>query len=86
LYKESYQQVENKIDQFVIDKVREIRLKKNISQAELADYIDLSRGFIGDVENPNHRAKYNLNHLNKIAIALDCSIRDFLPEKYLEDE
>jgi transcriptional regulator with XRE-family HTH domain len=76
--------VENKIDQFVIDKVREMRQMRGISQAELADYIDLSRGYIGDVENPRHRAKYNLNHLNKIAIALNCSIRDFLPEMYLE--
>jgi len=78
--------VENKIDQFVIDRVREIRLKKGISQSELANQIDLSRGFIGDVENPHHRAKYNLNHLNKIAIAFNCSISDFFPEKYLEDE
>jgi len=78
--------VKNKIDQFVIDKVREMRMKQGISQSELANYIDLSRGFIGDIENPHHRAKYNLNHLNKIAIALDCSIRDFLPEKYLETE
>ena len=81
---ESNCKVENKIDQFVIDKVREMRQMRGISQAELADYIDLSRGYIGDVENPRHRAKYNLNHLNKIAIALNCSIRDFLPEMYLE--
>lgn len=78
--------MENKIDQFVIDKVREIRLERGISQAELAVHVDLSRGFIGDVENPRHRAKYNLKHLNKIAIALNCSIRDFFPEKYLEEE
>ena len=78
--------MENKIDQFVIDRIREIRLMKGISQSELANQIDLSRGFIGDVENPHHRAKYNLNHLNKIAIAFNCSIRDFFPEKYLEDE
>lgn len=76
----------NKIDQFVIDRVREIRLKKGISQAELGAQIGLSRGFIGDIENPNHRAKNNLNHLNKIAIAFNCSIRDFFPEKYLEED
>jgi transcriptional regulator with XRE-family HTH domain len=78
--------VENKIDQFVIDKVREIRIMKGVSQAELAVNIDLSRGFVGDVENPHHRAKYNLKHLNKIAIALNCSIRDFFPEKFIEEE
>ena len=71
------------IDQFAIDKVREIRQKNNISQAELADRLDLSRGFIGAVENPRQRAKYNLTLLNEIAKTFDCSIRDFLPEKYL---
>jgi transcriptional regulator with XRE-family HTH domain len=76
--------VKNNLDQFVIDKVREIRQEKGISQAELADCLDISRGFIGAVENPKQRAKYNLTLLNEIAKVLDCSIRDFLPEKYLE--
>jgi DNA-binding XRE family transcriptional regulator len=75
--------VEKKIDQFVIDRVREMRQEKGISQAELADRIDVSKGFIGAVENPRQRAKYNLTILNEIAKVMDCSIRDFFPEKYL---
>jgi hypothetical protein len=35
------------------------------------------------VENPKKRSKYNLKILNEIAKILDCSIRDFLFEKYL---
>jgi transcriptional regulator with XRE-family HTH domain len=73
----------NPIDQYVIDKVKEIRQEKGMSQAELADYINVSRGFIGDVENPRQRAKYNLNHLNEIAKVLGCSIKDFLPQEPL---
>jgi transcriptional regulator with XRE-family HTH domain len=73
----------NPIDQYVIDKVKELRIEKGISQAELADCINLSRGFIGDVENPRLRAKYNLNHLNEIAKVLECSVKDFLPDKPL---
>jgi transcriptional regulator with XRE-family HTH domain len=75
--------VEKKIEQFVIDRVRDIRQEKGISQAELAGRIDVSRGFIGAVENPRQRAKYNLSVLNEIAKVFDCSIRDFFPEKYL---
>jgi transcriptional regulator with XRE-family HTH domain len=75
--------VEKKIEQFVIDRVRDIRQEKGISQAELAGRIDVSRGFIGAVENPRQRAKYNLIVLNEIAKVFDCSIRDFFPEKYL---
>ncbi|MDP4239443.1 MAG: helix-turn-helix transcriptional regulator [Bacteroidota bacterium] len=75
--------MERNIEQFVIDKVREIRQQRGISQAELADRIDVSRGFIGAVENPHQRAKYNLSILNEIAKVMDCSIRDFFPDKYL---
>jgi transcriptional regulator with XRE-family HTH domain len=75
--------VERNIEQFVIDRVREMRQKKGISQAELADRIDVSRGFIGAVENPRQRAKYNISILNEIAKVMDCSIRDFFPDKYL---
>lgn len=75
--------MEKKIEQFVIDRVRDIRQERGISQAELAGRIDVSRGFIGAVENPRQRAKYNLSVLNEIAKVFDCSIRDFFPEKYL---
>lgn len=75
--------MEKRIEQFVIDRVRDIRQEKGISQAELAGRIDVSRGFIGAVENPRQRAKYNLIVLNEIAKVFDCSIRDFFPEKYL---
>lgn len=68
------------IEQFVIDKVREIRKEKGISQRELSAMTDLSIGFIGDVESVKSRAKYNLNHLNTIAQALNCSPKDFLPD------
>ena len=50
----------------------------------LADYINVSRGFIGDVENPKRRAKYNLHLINEIAKVLKCSPRDFLPPEPLE--
>ena len=75
--------MDKKIEQFVIDRVRDIRQERGISQAELAGRIDVSRGFIGAVENPRQRAKYNLIVLNEIAKVFDCSIRDFFPEKYL---
>jgi len=69
------------IEQYVIEKVKEIRISKGISQAKLAHLIDLSVGFIGNVENPRHIAKYNLNHLNSISKALDVDFKDFFPVK-----
>jgi transcriptional regulator with XRE-family HTH domain len=71
------------IEQYVINTIRELRIKKGISQRSLAYQLNVSEGFIGNIENPNYRAKYNLNHLNEIAIILECSPKDFLPEKPL---
>jgi len=71
----------SKIELYVIDKVREIRIQKNISQVELAYLIDVTPGFIGQVESRKHNPKYNLNHINKIAEALTISPKDLLPEK-----
>jgi len=72
-----------KIEQFIIDKVREKRLKQNMSQAELARLLDVSEGFIGNVESPNYRAKYNVNHINSIARVFKCSPREFWPKEAL---
>ena len=69
-----------KIEQYVIDIVRKMRTEKGISQRELAYLLDVSVGFIGDIENPNYRAKYNLNHINELAKLLDCSPKDFFPD------
>lgn len=71
------------IEQYVIDVVRKKRIEKGWSQKELAYRMELSIGFIGDVENPNYRAKYNLNHLNELAKVFECSPKDFLPNQPL---
>ncbi|MBV4356327.1 helix-turn-helix domain-containing protein [Pinibacter aurantiacus] len=70
-----------KIEQYVINKIKEIRIAKGFSQEDIAAALDTSRGFIGQVESLNHSSKYNLNHLNLLAIELGVSIKDFFPEK-----
>lgn len=69
------------IEQYVIDEVKRKRIAKDISQRALAYMLDVSIGFIGNVENPRYRAKYNIAHLNELAKILDCSPQDFLPKK-----
>jgi transcriptional regulator with XRE-family HTH domain len=70
----------SKIEQYLIDRVKEKRIKLKISQAELARLLDVSEGFIGNVESAKYRAKYNANHLNAIAKIFECSPRDFWPK------
>ncbi len=68
------------IEQFVIDTVKKKRIEKGYSQRELAYMLDVSVGFIGNTENPRYRAKYNLNHINTLAIIFKCNPKDFLPD------
>lgn len=70
------------IEIFVIEKVKEYRIKKGLSQAELAFKIKVSNGFIGKVESLKS-SKYNLNHINKISEALEISPKELLPNKHL---
>ena len=75
-----------KIEQFVIDKIKEIRTKKGYSQDDIAMFLDTSRGFIGQIESPNNNSKYNLNHINKLAVELNCSPKDFFPENPFQEK
>jgi len=70
-----------KFEMAVIDKVTEMRRKKNLSQDDIALMLGLSSGFIGQIESPNHSSTYNLNHLNRLAYEFGCSPQDFLPGK-----
>lgn len=71
------------IEQHVIERVKEIRVSKGFSQDKLSVLMGLNEKFVTKVENPNRAEKYNLNHLNKIAEILECSIKDFFPEGFI---
>ena len=73
----------SKIDWYIVSKVREMRLEKGITQDDIAIHLDLTAGFIGHIESPNFRAKYNIMHLNELAKLFECSPKDFLPDKPL---
>lgn len=68
------------IEAYVISKVKEMREKHKLSQSELAVRLDVSNGFIGQAESSKSPTKYNLNHLNSLAIIFNCSIKDFMPD------
>lgn len=80
---ELFNVVISELDLFIINKVKEIRTTKNISQVNLAILLNFAEGLISKVENPRQRAKYSIRHLNLLARVLHCSPRDLLPEKVL---
>ncbi|MGY3214037.1 helix-turn-helix transcriptional regulator [Mucilaginibacter sp. HD30] len=71
------------LDQHIIGVVKQLRVKNGLSQAALAVKLDVTDSFIGAIENPLHRAKYNIDHLNKLAKIFNCSPKDFFPDNPL---
>lgn len=74
------------IERFVIARIKEIRESKGITQEELSLSIGKNIGFISQIEAPSKKAKYNVIHLNLIAIALGCSIKDFFPDEPIKEK
>ena len=70
----------SEIEAYIINRVKEKRKEKGLSQIALSQKLGLSDSFVSHVESKTRRAKYNINHLNELAIVLDCSPRDFWPE------
>lgn len=70
----------SKIDQYAIDCIRDKRIKRGWSQADLAYAAGFTPAFIGIVESPKNDKKYNLRQLNIFANIFNCSPKDFLPD------
>jgi len=69
------------IDWYVINRVKELRTSKDISQEQLSLQMGLSERFVNKVEDFTNRTKYNLRHLNLIVKALGVGFSDLLPAK-----
>ena len=68
------------IDKYIIDFVKRLRLKKELSQEDIANMLSVHRTFVTNAENYKQHAKYNLTHINALAFYLDMSPQDFLPK------
>jgi transcriptional regulator with XRE-family HTH domain len=72
--------LKSEIELFAISKAKSLREQANITQSELAFKLDVSNGFVGQVESSNSPSKYNLDHIDKLAVIFKCSPKDFLPD------
>lgn len=72
------------VDKYAIERVRERRLEKGISQSQLSFELGYaSPGFVAMVESGKYDKKYNVVQLNEIAKVLECNIWDLLPKQPL---
>ena len=67
----------------VVGIVKQWREKLGYTQESIALVLNVSKGFIGQIESPENPSTYSLNHLNILAKEFECSPRELMPEKSL---
>lgn len=71
--------MKSEIDLFVINRIKEKRKELNVSQRGMAEILDCTAGFIGQVESKKSDTKYSVHQLFLIAKDFNCSPADFFP-------
>lgn len=67
---------------YIVESVKQERVKRNISQLKLAQILDFSSpNYVAKIETRKHNVSYNLIHLCKIAVAFDMEVVDLLPKE-----
>lgn len=74
------------IELFIIEAVKKRRLELKINPSKLSKEIGVDRSFIRQIENLELGNRYSVNQLNEIAKILKCSISDFFPKPYAEED
>lgn len=60
--------------------IRKERLKQNLTQQDLADMTEVSRGYICDTENESRNKHISIHLLGRISEALQVPIENFFKE------
>jgi len=67
----------------IIELIRKKRKSNKLSQAKIAKILNVTPGYIGQIEVKDSPSMYSYSQLNQLAIYFDCSPREFIPEKPL---
>ena len=65
----------------IIGRIKNMRQQNGISQKDMADYLDVTAGEIGNIESLKYKNKYTLKHLMLISKHLHVSIGELLFDK-----
>lgn len=71
----------------IIQTIKRIRIERDISQAKLSELLGISRGQVGNIENPNYPHKYTLKQIVNVCEKLDVPIEQiFIPDQKVKPE
>ena len=64
----------------IVDLVRQKRRENKLTQENIATCLNVTPGYIGQIESLTEPSMYTHDQLNILAIEMDCSPKDFYPE------
>jgi len=73
-------------EMYIINQVKKIRLEHDLKKVDIAIVLNVTKGFITQVESPNYSIKYSLDQLNKLAEEFECSPKDFMPDEPIVEQ
>lgn len=72
------------IEELVIQKIKQLRIERNISQLALSDILGISDGQIGNIESPKYQHKYTLKQIYTFCTFIEYPFEKiFLTDKEL---
>lgn len=71
----------SKVEKNIVSNSIRIRKHNKKTQRDVAMVLDVSAGYIGQVESDNSPSMYSYDQLNELAKFFKCSPKDFMPDK-----
>ncbi|MFT4204106.1 MAG: helix-turn-helix transcriptional regulator [Chitinophagaceae bacterium] len=69
----------------VVAIIKSLRDAHGLTQDDIAAVLNVSRGYIGQIESPNYPSTYSLNDINLLSLEFECAPGDLLPKSAIED-
>jgi transcriptional regulator with XRE-family HTH domain len=70
----------------IVDLVRQKRRQMKLTQEYIANCLDVTPGYIGQIESQTEPSMYTHDQLNLLSIEMECSPKDFYPEKSIKNK
>jgi transcriptional regulator with XRE-family HTH domain len=70
----------------IVDLVRQKRRENKLTQENIAICLNVTPGYIGQIESLTEPSMYTHDQLNILAVEMDCSPKDFYPENAVKSK
>jgi len=83
--KAANKKTKSKFELEIVDLVRLKRNENKLTQENIASCLNVTPGYIGQIESRTEPSMYTHDQLNILAIEMECSPKDFYPVKSIKN-